>query len=237
MATESFLYKSEYVINDKIKVLIPTVGEVMNDEDSYYGIVTMFTACPIDFMVMLADNGIDFDSINDWELFLILFGSIQKMDTRIVFGDLDFTKFKLAINKQNGDRVLVDQEHDIVIDRAIHDRIADVLRFVNNIEKNTKKPANREAREFMIERARKKANRKRKNKKSQMEQLIVAMVNSKEYKYNFEETKNLTIYQFNESVRQVVKRVDYDNRMYGVYSGCLDVKTLSKDDLNWLTHK
>lgn len=90
----------------------------------------------------------------------------------------------------------------------------------------------------MLERARHKLKR-RKNQaeSSQLEPLIIAMVNTEQYKYNFEETKDLTIYQFNESVRQIIKKVDYSNRMYGVYAGTIDVKDLSQDDLNWLVHK
>ena len=81
--------------------------------------------------------------------------------------------------------------------------------------------------------------KRNKNKKglSQIEQLIIAMVNTEQYKYDFEGTRELSIYQFNESVRQIIKKVEYDNRMVGVYTGNLNVKELSQEDLNWLTHK
>ena len=90
----------------------------------------------------------------------------------------------------------------------------------------------------MLKRARDKMKRHRNRKEaSQLESLIIAMVNTEQYKYDFEGTRELSIYQFNESVRQVIKKVDYDNRMYGVYAGTVNVKDLSQDDLNWLTHK
>lgn len=63
------------------------------------------------------------------------------------------------------------------------------------------------------------------------------MVNTQQFKYTFEGVRDLTIYQFNESVKQVIKKVDYENKMFGVYTGNLDVKKLSQDDLNWLTNK
>ena len=58
-----------------------------------------------------------------------------------------------------------------------------------------------------------------------------------EIKYDFESVKNLSIYQFNESVKQIIRKVDYDNRMFGVYSGTISAKDLSQEDLDWLTHK
>lgn len=90
----------------------------------------------------------------------------------------------------------------------------------------------------MIRRAREKMRRrKRRVTESQLEELVVALVNTEQFHYDFNGARDLTIYQFNESVRQVIKKVNYDNRMHGVYAGTVKIKNLSQDDLNWLTHK
>lgn len=238
MPTQNLLYKKQYPINDSISIVIPSVGQILDDEDGYYGLVSILTAMPVDLMVQLEDAGIDFTSINEYELFLLMFAGLKSQNTSLVFGDLDLSKFKMAVNEQNGNTVLLDEEHDITIDRAIHSQIAGVLRKIHHLEKNRRKPANIEAKEYMLKRARDKMKRHRNRKEaSQLESLIIAMVNTEQYKYDFEGTRELSIYQFNESVRQVIKKVDYDNRMYGVYAGTVNAKDLSQDDLNWLTHK
>ena len=238
MGTLNLLYAREYPINDSIKVIIPKVGEILDNEDAYYGLVSALTSMPIDMMVQLDDIGIDFTEINDYELFLLLFNGIREQDTHLVFGDLDLTRFQLAVNQQNGNIILLDQERDIRIDVEIYRQIAAALRKIHNLEKNRRKPGNADAKEYMLRRAREKQKRKKNRKtESQLESLIVAMVNTEQFKYGFEGTRELSIYQFNESVRQVIKKVDYDNRMHGVYSGTVDVKELSQDDLNWLIHK
>lgn len=238
MATRNLLYKRTYAINNTLNIHIPSVGEILEDEDNYYSLVSVLTAMPIDMMVQLDDAGIDFTSINEYELFLLMFPGIKAQDTSLIFGDLDLSKFNMAVSKQNGNVLLVDDENDIKIDRAIHSQIASVLRLVHHLEKNRRKPANTEAKEFILKRARDKMRRKKNRiESSQLESLIIAMVNTEQYKYDFERTKELSIYQFNESVRQVIKKVDYDNRMYGVYTGTINAKELSQDDLNWLTHK
>lgn len=238
MPTLNLLYQREYPINDNIKIMIPTVGEVLDCEDAYYGAVSMLTAMPIDMMVQLDDAGIDFAEINEYELFLLLFNALKESDTSLIFGDLDLTKFRLAKNNDNGTVVLIDRDNDIVIDRAIHGRIADALRKINHLEKNNRKPGNEAAKKYMIERARVKQKRALKHKhESQLESLIVAMVNTEQFKYGFDGTRELSIYQFNESVRQIIKKIEYDNRMIGVYSGAISAKDLSQEDLNWLTHK
>ena len=238
MPSVNTLYKRQIAINDKIHIVIPTVGEVIDREEEYYQLVSILTAMPIDFMVALDDVGIDFTTIDEWELFILLFNELRSHDTSIIFSDLDLSKFKIASNEQNGEIVLLDNEHDIVIDRAIHGLIADAFRKLHHVEKDLRKPANEDAKRFLIERARKKQRRRRNSRDdSQLETLIIAMVNTEQFKYNYSTVRELTIYQFNESVRQIVNKVDYEHRMHGIYAGTIDAKDLSQDDLTWLKHK
>lgn len=237
MPTRHLLYQSEYPINDSIHIVIPTVGEVLEHEDEYYDMVSLFTAMPIDMMVQLDDVGIDFTTINEWDLFLLMFNSVKELDTSLIFGDVNLKAFSPAIDQQNSNIVLVDRATGIRIDRAVHGQIASALRKIHHIEKDNRKPANGEAREYMIERARKKMRRTKRTTDSQLERLIIALVNTEQYHYGFEGTRELSIYQFNESVRQIIKKIDYDNRMHGIYAGTVNAKELSQDDLNWLIHK
>lgn len=238
MAIQNLLYKTCYPVNNYINIRIPSVGEVVDDESNYYGLVSVLTAMPIDMMVQLSDIGVDFTTINDYDLFLIMFNSIKSQDTSLIFGNLDLTKLRFDMNQDNNTVVLVDETNKIIIDRAIHGQIASALRSIHHLEKNIRKPANPEAQAFMIERARKKMRRLQNSRSaSHIETLITAMVNTEQYKYDFQTTRDLTIYQFNECVRQVVKKIDYDNRMIGVYAGTVNAKELSQDDLNWLAHK
>lgn len=240
--TLSFLYSDGIDIDlghdTKLTVRIPSVEEVLRDEDNYYNLVHLLTAMPVDLLVMLDDAGIDFSTINDYQLFIFLFKLIVSQDTKLVFGDFCFDGFEFAISEETGQPVYLDRERDLVIDRKVQYSITEALRKMHHLEKNMRKPGNKEAQEYMIERARKKMARKKNRKKaSELEKLIVAMVNTEQYKYDFESTKKLSIYQFNESVRQVIKKVDYSNKMFGVYSGTINPKELNQDDLNWLIHK
>lgn len=238
MATLNLLYKREYAVNDHVRVRIPTVGEVLDDEDGYYTIVTMLTAMPIDMMVQLDDIGIDFAAIGEYDLFLLLFNALKERDTSLVFGDLDLKPFEYAINPQNRTAILRNRKTGAVIDRGIHGQVASVLRRIHGLKRNNRKPANKEARDFLLQRAKDKMRRRNgRVNDSQLEELIVAMVNTEQFHYGFEGIRELSIYQFNESVRQVIKKIDYDNRMHGIYAGTVDAKKLSQNELNWLTHK
>ena len=238
MTGTCLLYGSSIPVTEQISITVPTVGEILDHEDDYYAMVSMLTAMPIDFMVQLDDMGVDFTTINDYELFLILFGTIREMDTRLIFGDLDLKRFELAKHIESGMPVIYDEADDIVIDRVVQTKIATTLREIHHLEKDVRKPGNQEAKEYLLERARKKLKRrKRRKEKSQLQQLIVAMVNTEQFKYDFRGVRDLTIYQFNESVRQIQHKIDYDNKMHGIYAGTVDPKKINQDDLNWLIHK
>ena len=238
MATRNLLYKSDIVINDFVSIKIPSVGQVVECEDDYYSLVQLLTAMPIDLMVALDDIGVDFSTINDYELFVILFGTIKQLDTSLIFGDLDLSPFVVDVDTATGKPVMKDPSTGRMFDRALQYNIAEILRKIHSLEKNNRKPGNEEARKYMIERARKKMNRNRRRKHdSQLESTIVAMVNTEQYKYDFAGTLELSIYQFNESVRQVNHKIQYSNLMFGVYSGTINPKEISQDALNWLVHK
>lgn len=237
--SKGLLYSREYPINDRISVIIPTIEEILEDEAAYYNAVNAVIATPSDFMVQLDDAGIDFTSISSYELFLLLFPKIKEDGCRLIFGDLDLSKLEIAINDKNGTVAILDENDNVIIDRAIHAQVCQVLLKINNIEKHDKIPANAEAKKFMLERARIKQLRamRKKSKESQLEDLIVAMVNTEQFKYGYEGVLDLTIYQFNASVYQIIKKVNYDNLMIGCYSGTVNMKELSQDSFNWLSSK
>jgi hypothetical protein len=238
MSGRNLLYSKQYPINDSISIVIPTIGEIIEHENDYYGMISLITATPYDMMVQLDDIGLDFTEINDYELFLLTFGILKSRDTAMIFGALDLSRFVSAINEQNNTAVLVDKEKGHMIDRAIHNQICEIIRKIHHLERNNRKPANSQAKKFLLQRARDKMKRRNgRAQESQLEELIVALVNTEQFGYSFEGIRDLTVYQFNESVHQIIKKISFDNKMHGIYAGTINAKEMSQDELNWLTHK
>lgn len=232
------LYKEEVPVTKEISVVIPTVGAILDNEDEYYGLVSAFTAMPIDMMVELDDAGIDFTAIDEYDLFLYTLGTLRRRDVSLVLSGVDFGALDIAQKNGSDEIVLLNQAGDIVFDRRTHFNTANILRTIHHRERDNRKPVDRATRDYMIERARRKRKlRRNHNQLSQLESLIVALVNTEQFSYTFETVRDMSIYQFNESVRQIIKKIDYDNRMRGIYAGTVSLKDVSPDDLNWLTHK
>lgn len=230
------LYKRQFDITEKITIFVPTVGEILNDEDNYMSILSVLTGHPSDYMVALDDSGIDFSEIDDFGLLLTMFRGIAERDTTLFFGKLDLSHFRPMLNNENGNIILYDPINDITIDKRIHAKIAATLRNMFNLENKPVIPGNEEAKKYLIERARKKMLRRRgRSEASELESLIISLVNTEQYKYNYETTLDLPVLQFYKSVHQIIKKDAYDKRMIGVYAGTVNTKEMKPEDLSWLS--
>lgn len=236
---KSLLKLSSIDILPNLSIRIPTVGEILENEQHYYNLVSSLTATPFQYMVQLDDIGIDYTKITDYQLFLILFPEFVKEDLCCIFGNTNLSDISVHKNLQNNTTVLYSPKNDIIIDEFIYNQIVNCIRKVNGIKKDTRKPGNNEAKKFRINLERKKQ-RRNKNKQYEpyLEKLVIALVNRPEFKYNYEQVQHLTIYQFNQSFEQIQKSICFDNTMIGVYSGTVDTsKIKDRSCLSWLPIK
>lgn len=229
------LYAKSLPVSSSISIMVPSVGEIVDNEDQYYDAVSTIVATPYDMMVQLDDAGIDFTKINDYELFCILFPRLKSMDTSLLFGELNIANFQTAIDEKDGKVFLVDPETDIKIDRIVHDQMCRQLRKMLHFTKDVKIPGNEEARKYMLERARKKQKRhNNKHSDSQIENYIIALVNTKEFPYNYETVREISILQFYASLNQIAHKIKFDNTMVGFYAGTIKLEDLKAEERTWI---
>ena len=174
-------------------------------------------------MVQLDDMGIDYTTINDYELFIMLFQILAKSDLSILFGDLNLSDIGWYKNNKNNSIVLYSSKNDVIIDELVYSKIVKYIRKINNLKRENRKPGNEEAKQFRIKLERKKQKRNaRKPYEPYLEKMVIALVNRPEFKYNYEQTNDLTIYQFNKSFEQINTSINFENTMIGVYAGTVD---------------
>lgn len=236
---KSFLKLSSVDIVPKLSVRIPTVGEILDDEQSYFNLISSLTAIPYQYMVQLDDLGIDFTQITDYQLFMMLFSSFAQGDMKALFGEIDLSDISVHLNNQNNTQILYSPKNDIIIDELVYTHLVEVIRRINNVEKFKGKPGNEAARKYLIDKERKRQKR-RSNKPYEpyLEKLVIALVNSPEFKYNYEDVLDLSIYKFNQSFKQIQTRINFDKTMIGVYAGTVDTSKLNdRSCLSWLQIK
>lgn len=286
---KSLLKLSSIDIVPNLTLKIPTVGEILDDEKTYYSITSSLTASPFQYMVQLDDIGIDYTSIDEWELFRMLFlnycnqelvykmkikdlevemkkhlttsddylqcknqieilnTKIQENGFNIIFKDFHLTSevdgkligFNEYQYNNSDEIVLFNPATQVEINRLIYNDLTDAIRKINLFEKVKYKPGNESAKKYLLEKERKKQKRNAKKPyEPYLEKLVVALVNTEEFPYNYETCMDLSIYKFNQSFKQIQHKISFNNTMVGVYAGTVDTSKMSnKDILSWIASK
>lgn len=236
---QSLLNLSYVEILPNLSIRIPTVREILENEQAYYQIVYSLTASPFQFMVQLDDMGRDYTTTSDYDLFKILFLECTKSDLSILFGDTDLSGFDIYIAKKDRSEVLYNPSNNIMIDELVYNDLADAIRKINLLEKVKSKPGNESAKKYLLEKERRKLKRNAKKPyEPYLEKLVIALVNASEFPYDYESCMDLSIYQFNQSFKQIQKKINFDNTMIGIYAGTVDASKLNdKDAVSWIANK
>lgn len=236
---QSLLRTNQYRINDTISIYVPTIGEIYDyGESEYYNIVQLLTSVPYDLMVQFDDIGVDYETISEYQLFIMMIKSfiMNKKDLSIIFGSLDISSLKFAENTENGEIVLIDAKNNPVIDKLIQYEVANAIRKIHFWSKTDKHAGNKEAKKYLIERNRLKQQRASKKKSgSFLDENIIKMVNTEEFKYDYESCMDLSIYKFNASLQQIPKKKNWEQTITGAYFGTVDLSKLNIDKLHWMS--
>lgn len=229
-------FGEDYIVNDKIHIHQPTIGEIVEwGERKYYSMIYTLTCIPSDMKSQLDDLGVNYMEISDFELFMLLSRSLGQKDTSILFGDLDFSKFIQCKNTENDELCLYDEEHEILIDNMIYLKIVSYLRKLHGIKPKIQKAYNETTRKILIQLDRDRI-KKSQNEKytSQLKELISAMMRYPGFKYKKTELKECGLYEFMDSVQGAQIYVSTTALLSGMYSGMVDTSKINKKEFNWM---
>lgn len=193
--------------------------------DRYEFIVWALTRYPYEFKFDLEDSGVDYNKLDEYDIFLML---IKKREVVDVFECLEFLfgeTFKIIdgyFTTKNGAR----------IDRDSIKEIKNILSKSMFFKKpKERKPANEEAKELI-----KKQIRRQKAKRVEYDiySIMYALVLSPNCSETFKSMVNRTPHQIYASYFSVQKQKDFDNTMSGVYSGVIKSKDVEYNKINWI---
>lgn len=226
-------FGDDYIINDKIKIHQPLVGEIINCEKDYFSMVHSITAIPSDLKSQLFDMGLDWCNIEDFELFAMLVQTLTPDRTSILFGDLDLSKLKPFRHPQNDDIVLADKENGILIDKMIYQRIVNYLRKLHNITPKVEKTKSKTVKKWLIEEDR---NRIKAAQNKPFKSYLLPLISSVKVKqgYTKDYVRNMGLYELFDDIARLQIIHNADHLLSGVYAGTIDIKKIDKKELNWM---
>lgn len=231
MIDKSKLYRGQNIqITDQIILRQPTLGEIFDfGESEYLGFVHTITATHMDadMIVFLTKLGVDFNSISDWQLFLMLYQGLN-IGSELLFENLDFTKFEI---KNKDDQFILQNHNGSIIDETIYKIIVMYIRAMNNIStpQFTKVRDDPVQKQMAIDDAQRQVdswNRKAKlgiKDSSPLLPYISYLVNKPGFKHDEVTVFNLKVYPFWDSVKRLLAIDNAEHLYHGLYSGCLDL--------------
>lgn len=223
-------------ICDGLEVKQPTVGDIVRmGETNYFATVHTLTAIPSDMKAQLDMMGLDWEKVQDFELFIMLTMHMGPDATGVFFGDLDFREFKVDILDEESRTYQLVHPNGVIIDEIRYKAITNYLCQMHGIKKKPQIAGNEFTHKMMLEMAYEDLNRQKKvEPKSSLKSLISAMVNMPGFKYNLKEIMNIGFFEFMDSVSRTQIIASTTALMQGMYMGNIDMKKLDKKELNFM---
>ena len=228
----------EYEVNDGIKMISPTVGDIIDyGENAYFSAVHYITCIPSDMISTLWDMGIDWETLDDFDLFIMLTRTLTKDDLKLIFTDLDLSAMTVQVNEQNGEMILRNDKTNQTIDKLAYYKIVEYLRKIHGIKPKPKKALNKDTKRVLIEvdrQDKKKAMKDAEKHGSQLIPLISAMMRYPGFKYKSNELKDCTLYEFMDTVKGANIYISSTALLQGSYSGFCDTSKIDKKNFDWM---
>ncbi len=235
-------FGEDYVVNERITIHQPTIQDIIDiGEKNFYSTIAPFTTNPTAFRVQLWDLGINWNDISDFELFALLIKTVSMNNTKIFFGDIDFSSFDLvAVSKETDDGIkqipiLYSQKHDMEIDEETFLKIRKYLCYMFSVkledefirDKGTQKEVIAKNRADNVKRL-------AEQKSSNLAEMISFAVNHPGFKYKKNELREVCYIEFIDSIKRLQIYESTRALMQGNYSGFCDTSKVPEELFNFM---
>ena len=243
-------FREPYVIDvegadGSITLTQPSIGDVVElGEKRFYMSLNAFVTNTTSFRLQLWEQGMDWNKLSDFELFMMLIGTTEKEVYQTFLPNIDFSKFGI-FQKQLPDseekiKVLYDVENKIEINEQVYYHMSQYLRNIFNIFPEEKMTSDPTMKRWFIEKDKREL-RNREYKKKQGDEdessllpIISGCVNHPGFKYKSSELKELGVFAFYDSVKRLQIYESTTALQKGMYSGFMDSSKIRPEDYNFM---
>lgn len=270
---KSFLESGkDYPLTESLSVKHPTVQEVFDiDEDTdgiyseqiYYSWVNIFICDPYDYMVYLDDLKIDYETVDSFDVFIILYQDMlskylalneneetnkEELNKSFVNNGY-FSAFKFFLGINNGFRVLSDENNEkvlayweadeLLMNRKMYNYVSEFVKQINGITEGQRiNPEDGFAKQILIEDERARLKKLAKNPTENADNdRLGNMLSAITWGGNGGITpfnrNNLHMYDLIDGIRGTDKVFNYNHTMTGLYSGCVDKDKIDMQKVSW----
>lgn len=224
-----------------ITVYQPTIGNIVEfGEQNFYNTLHVFIANTTSYRLPLWEIGLDWNQLADFDLFILLYQQVDPEATRLIFGDLDFSKFELYKRKDDS-MLLKHADTGVEITEDVYLHFSQYLQNVFNIHPEEKMTDDPVLKQWYIDKDKSdihnkqiKRNKGEYDSNSSLLSVISSCVNHPGFKYNIEELTNVGVCQFFDSVSRLQVYESSTALLKGMYSGFIDSKGIDSNAYNFM---
>lgn len=228
-----------------IVVLQPTIGDIISfGEKEFYHTLYTFISNTTTYRLQLWQNNIDWNEISDFQLFCMIYQSIDNEAAKLIFKDIDFSKFKAGpiVDKDGHETlVLIDIESKCMIDENAYNHFSQYLKNVFNIFPEEKLTKDTVMKTWFIQADKRKAKREEEEMEKgkvketySIQPVISACINHPGFKYKLQDLKNIGVCEFYDSVKRLQIYESSTALMKGIYSGFINGKEINPENYNFM---
>lgn len=224
-----------FQLTDQITIYQPTIGDILEvGEADFFSNLNIFIGNPTMYRLQLWKSGIDWNKMSDFDLFSLLVNTCDLKCTKLLFGDIDFTKLqRIDIDSEN--IFLYDNTSKLLVTKESYQTMADYIRTMFNIFPKVEKAKGKTTKQWIIQEDEQKLlQSKEKGYSSYLLPLISACVNHPGFKYKLKELKDVGIVQFMDSVQRIQIYETAIAANHGVFSGMCDTSKMDKKILDFM---
>lgn len=226
-----------------ITVTQPKLGDMIKiGQARFFSSINTLITNTTSYRLPLWEIGLDWNNFSDFSLFAMLYRTVDKEVSELIFDGLDITQFELY-EKDIEDKqeiILYNKEHDIEINEMVYFHISQYLRTAFNIQPEEKFTNDKTMKEWFITKDKRQLEidrdkaKKDGEKKTSILPLISTCVNHAGFKYNIEEMRNLTVAQFYDSVKRLQIYENCTAVLKGMFSGFVDSSKIKAEAYNFM---
>lgn len=226
-----------WVTENGITVKHPRLNDLTNYlSGDVYAFTRLFCLQPQDIHIDLWASGIDFEALNDFELFLILYKNNKNKHDMMFSEFMGINHCELSYSDDDVWLIGMD-EKDVPITYIDFKTYSELTVFFKKITcfENAKRPkySSKENKKRILDMEVEDMDNSEKKEDDNIHQLISALVWGNTSGYNWNNVWDLTFYQFNDGLRRLDKIKHSQALWSGYYSGNIDAKKIPQKDFDW----
>lgn len=236
----------------------PTLNEITevlgeNGDTEFYNGLWLMCSAAYDMPSIMYDMKKNFMKVSDWEFFRMMAPSVNPEILSLIlkepdgsgftfegFGeyerDLEGVKDIILYRPEITGKLGKVIKPEMIIDETFYLRMIPTIREMIGFVHKGKKAGNRHTLKLLIEldkKDRAKAAKKKDGDESSIYNMVVSLVNTEEFQYNYETVFDLTVYQLLKSFQQIQGKKAAMALLQGSCSGFVDTSKIPKEDMSW----